>query len=291
MKKNKWYFLTTQVDHDKYTVPIYEASARNKCRLLKTLMSSYCINECKFCGFRYGRKILRERWKPLELAKVTMKMWRMGKIHGLFLTSSIDVDPSKTVERELRCVEILRRMGFTAYIHCRLMPGVDKYLIKRCVELSDRIGINVEFPIKEHYEDQKLGNLSFKYDVIRRLKWLAREIEKAKYHGKCKAGLDSQFIIGSSDETDEQILEMSEWLYRKLKARRTYFSCFEPIKDTPLENRKPESRLREYRLYQSSFLIRDYGFNVGGFCVQRKRKSTSISRSKVSHGKEGRIGS
>ncbi len=32
--------------------------------------------------------------------------------------------------------------------------------------------------------------------------------------------------------------------------------------DTPLENRPAENPMREFRLYQSSFLLRDYGFDL-----------------------------
>ncbi len=32
--------------------------------------------------------------------------------------------------------------------------------------------------------------------------------------------------------------------------------------DTPLENHAPENPWREHRLYQSSFLLRDYGFDL-----------------------------
>jgi predicted DNA-binding helix-hairpin-helix protein len=34
------------------------------------------------------------------------------------------------------------------------------------------------------------------------------------------------------------------------------------VPDTPLEAHPPTSPLREHRLYQSSFLLRDYGFDV-----------------------------
>jgi predicted DNA-binding helix-hairpin-helix protein len=43
---------------------------------------------------------------------------------------------------------------------------------------------------------------------------------------------------------------------------RAYFSSFAPVPDTPLENHPPSPPLREHRLYQSSFLLRDYGFTV-----------------------------
>jgi predicted DNA-binding helix-hairpin-helix protein len=264
-KKDKWHFLTTQVGYDKYTVPIFEASARNKCvPLLKTLMSSYCINNCKFCALRAERKTKRERWLPEELAKVTMKVWRNRRINGLFLSSSVEKDPNTAVEKEIETVKLLRKLGFTAYVHLRLMPGVDTDLIKQSVQIADRVGINIEFPRAEYYDDMKIF-LDFRQDLIKRIRILANEINKAQKQGKCKAGLDTQMIIGASNETDKEILQVADWLYHKLKARRVYFSSFQPIKNTPLENKSAESRWREYRLYQSSFLLQKYNFHAKDF--------------------------
>ncbi|MDI6825591.1 MAG: helix-hairpin-helix domain-containing protein [Candidatus Aenigmarchaeota archaeon] len=265
IKRDKWHFLTTQVGYDKYTVPVYEASAKNRCvPLLKTLMSSSCSNNCKFCMFRCERRTRRERWEPEDLAKITYKLWKAKKIAGLFLSSSVERDPDHTVERMVQTIEILRKIGFTAYIHARIMPGTSRELIKRCVLVSDRVGINVELPSRDYYEDMKLY-LNFKQDVIKRLEWTSKEVQRIEKEGKCRAGLDSQLIIGASDESDREIIEVSDWLYHELKARRVYYSAFEPVKNTPLENKKPENPLREYRLYQASFLIRDYGFRVKDF--------------------------
>jgi predicted DNA-binding helix-hairpin-helix protein len=265
IKRDKWHFLSTQVGYDKYTVPIFEASAKNKCvPLLKTLMSSNCHNNCKFCSFRYERRTIRERWEPSELAKVTMHLWKKGKIKGIFLSSSVEKDPDFVVQKEIETIKILRNSGFTAYSHLRLMPSVSRELIKQSVEIADRVGINLEFPKREYYNDMKIF-LDFKQDIIKRLRWVAEEVNKAQKEGKCKSGLDSQTIVGASNETDKEIIEISNWLYHKLQARRVYYSRFEPIKNTPLENKEPETPWREYRLYQSSFLLRDYGFEAKDF--------------------------
>lgn len=267
MRRDKWKILTTQVDYDKYTVPIYDSVGRSKCiPLLKTLMSSFCTNNCKFCAFRCGRKTRRERWEPEELAKVTLKLWKERKIQGLFLSSSVERDPDLAVEKQIETVRILRKLGFSAYCHLRLMPSVNRELIKQSVELADRVGINIEFPRAEYYNDMKIF-LNFRQDIIKRMKFLSREVKKAQEEGKCKAGLDSQMIVGAVNETDKEILQISEWLYSKLKVRRVYFSAFEPIKNTPLENQKPEKKWREYRLYQSSFLIQRYGFKAEDFVL------------------------
>lgn len=271
-KREKWHFLTTHIGDDKYSVPIFEAAAKNRCvPLFKTLMNSHCMNNCKFCSFRAERKVTREKWEPEELAKVAMKVWKEGKISGIFLSSGVLRDPNQTVERELEAVDILRKAGFTSYIHLKVMPGTDRELMRQVVENSDRVGINIEFPRSEHYEDMKLF-LDFRQDLIRRLKWLAHEVDKAQKNGKCKAGLDSQMVIGASDETDEQVLQVSYWLYNRLKARRVYYSSFHPVSKTPLENNLPESRWREYRLYQCSFLIQKYGYHWKDFILDERDK-------------------
>lgn len=161
-------------------------------------------------------------------------------------------------------------MGFTEYIHLRFVPGTSRDLIKRGVQVSDRVGINIEFPSLEHYEDMKF--LEFKQDTIKRLKWMAEKVEKAQKEGKYKAGLNSQMIVGAFDETDKEIIEISEWLYKDLNAKRVYYSAFEPIKNTPLENKQPENKWREYRFYQISFFLRDYGFESKEFVLDENDK-------------------
>ena len=268
VKRQKWSHLVVNSGHDRHTVPIFSACAGSrKVPLLKTLMSSYCQNDCKFCAFRCENNIKRQRWDPPELANVTMKLWKMGKIEGLFLSSSVERDPNTMVERQVETVRILRKNGFPAYVHLRLMPGVNRELIKQSVELADRVGINIEFPKSEYYNDMKIF-LDFKQDLIRRIKWVSTEVKRAQKQGKCKAGLDSQIVVGASDELDQEIIEVSDWLYHELDARRVYYSSFEPMPNTPLEDKPAENRWREYRLYQCSFLIQKYGFRAKDFVVK-----------------------
>jgi predicted DNA-binding helix-hairpin-helix protein len=47
---------------------------------------------------------------------------------------------------------------------------------------------------------------------------------------------------------------------KNVRLRRAYFSAFNPIRDTPLENKQATDPMREHRLYQASYLIRDYGY-------------------------------
>jgi predicted DNA-binding helix-hairpin-helix protein len=70
----------------------------------------------------------------------------------------------------------------------------------------------------------------------------------------------TQFVVGGAGESDLELLSTTERLYRQFHVRRAYYSPFSPVIDTPLEDLPAESALREQRLYQASFLLRDYGF-------------------------------
>src|SRR5690606_31256817 len=72
----------------------------------------------------------------------------------------------------------------------------------------------------------------------------------------------TQFVVGAVGESDLELLTTAAYLYQQLHLRRTYFSAFHPVPNTPLEENAPENPLREHRLYQSSFLLRDYGFDM-----------------------------
>jgi predicted DNA-binding helix-hairpin-helix protein len=70
----------------------------------------------------------------------------------------------------------------------------------------------------------------------------------------------TQFVVGAVDESDVEILTTTEYLNRQAGITRAYFSRFSPVPDTPLEEHPPTPPMREHRLYQASFLLRDYGF-------------------------------
>jgi predicted DNA-binding helix-hairpin-helix protein len=72
----------------------------------------------------------------------------------------------------------------------------------------------------------------------------------------------TQFVVSAVGETDLELLTTTEFLYSKLHLKRTYYSSFNPIPDTPLENVPAGSLKRELRLYEASFLLRDYGFGL-----------------------------
>jgi len=249
--------LIVLASNDRCEAPIYYSSAKGTyVPLLKTLLMSGCRNSCKYCGL----KTHFLRWDTDKLVNVVEKLAKSRVIKGLFLTSTIRKDPDFIVEKEIEVAEKIRKRGLNNfYIHLRLMPGVSKYLVKEAALVADRIGINLEAP--EHSIFNEIcPDKDYINDVLKRLTWCSELWRKKE--GNLKAGIDTQLIIGAVDDNDLYYLKTAEWAYNLLDIRRVYFSRFIPIKGTPLENRDPTPKWRELRLYQASFLIRDYGFTV-----------------------------
>jgi predicted DNA-binding helix-hairpin-helix protein len=52
-------------------------------------------------------------------------------------------------------------------------------------------------------------------------------------------------------------------LYAGRGIHHTHFAAFRPIRNTPLENLRATPAVREQRLYQTDYLLREYGFLPG----------------------------
>jgi len=92
------------------------------------------------------------------------------------------------------------------------------------------------------------------------LRW-AEEIRRGHPYEKL-AGTVTQFVVGAVGDTDQELLSLSNRLYRQYGLTRAYYSGFSPVIQTPFENLPATDPLREHRLYQASFLLRDYGWKV-----------------------------
>jgi len=155
--------------------------------------------------------------------------------------------------------EILRRRyDFRGYIHLKIMPGAERDQIAAAMRLADRVSVNLEAP-----NEQCLSRLAphkrFAEELLQRLRWI--EDIRRRAPGRWPSST-TQFVVGAADETDLELLTTTEYLHRNAGLARAYFSGFAPVDDTPLQDRPPSPPLREHRLYQSSFLLRDYGFTV-----------------------------
>src|SRR5687767_13677204 len=252
---------------EKRAVYVHPAQLPNgkKVKLLKTLLSSACERDCYYCPFRAGRDFRRATFKPQEFAELFMKLYQSNMAEGIFLSSGIAAGGANTQNKILDTAEILRKkLGFRGYLHLKIMPGAEKDQVQRLMQLADRVSINLEAPNKE-----RLAKLAPKKDffaeLFQPLKWV-EEIRQTQpaykaWNGRWPSTV-TQFVAGGSDETDLELLTTTDWLTKNVRLTRAYYSAFHPIRDTPLENKAAVDPLREHRLYQASFLLRDYGFDL-----------------------------
>ncbi|HRQ25103.1 MAG TPA: radical SAM protein [Anaerolineales bacterium] len=233
--------------------------------LLKTLLSSACERDCFYCPFRAGRDFRRATFKPDEFASLFSKMNRSGMAEGVFLSSGLAGGGVRTMDKLLDTADILRKKyQFKGYLHLKLMPGAEKDQVYRAMQLADRVSVNLEAPSAERLAKLAPHKIFFE-ELLRSLKWI-EEIRRAEpawkfWNGRHPSSV-TQFVAGGSDESDLELLNTAQWLMRNFRLKRAYFSAFHPIHDTPLENKPAVHPLREHRLYQASFLLRDYGFDL-----------------------------
>jgi putative DNA modification/repair radical SAM protein len=227
--------------------------------LLKVLLTNFCVNDCAYCVNQIGRDIPRCSFQSEELSRLFMEMQGKNLVQGLFLSSGIGTDASRTMEAMIKVVEILRhRYGFRGYIHLKILPGARFDCVEAACRLASRVSINIEAPTVRH-----LARLSHKKDlqhgILERMSWVKEIISKNET--LVPSGQTTQFVVGAAGETDLDILHATWELYKKNGLRRIYFSAFRPVSNSLLEGVKPASPLREHRLYQMDWLLRIYGFS------------------------------
>jgi predicted DNA-binding helix-hairpin-helix protein len=161
----------------------------------------------------------------------------------------------------LTAVEALReRHQFRGYVHLKILPGSPYDAVERAVDLADRVSVNIEAPTQKAL-DHLSSDKALAEDVIKRMHWIKQAAERSG--GKLKAGQTTQFVVGVAGESDREILNASEGLRRSVGLRRSYFSAFRPIADTPLAGEPPAPPMRQHRLYQADWLLRHYAFDLG----------------------------
>ncbi|HVF25489.1 MAG TPA: radical SAM protein [Anaerolineales bacterium] len=246
---------------------VYPAQLPNgkQVKLLKTLLSSACERDCYYCPFRAGRDFRRATFKPQEFAELFMKLNQANAAEGIFLSSGIAAGGANTQNKILDTAEILRnKFGFRGYMHLKIMPGAEKGQVQRLMQLADRVSVNLEAPNTERLK-RLAPHKVFIEELFRPLKWV-EEIRQSQpaykgWNGRWPSTV-TQFVAGGSDESDLELLTTTDWLMKNVRLKRAYFSAFHPIRDTPLENKAAVNPVREHRLYQASFLLRDYGFDL-----------------------------
>jgi predicted DNA-binding helix-hairpin-helix protein len=231
-------------------------------RLFKVLQTNSCRFACKYCFTSCAIKRKRTTFKPDELADTFVSLKEQKRVDGLFLSSGIVPDANTTMEKMLATVERLRlKQGYTGYIHLKLIPGASFEYIERAVELADRVSLNLEAPNQARLTELA-PDKEFAGSMWGRLAWAAELIRRARQEGRQAAkSLTTQFVVGAVGESDRELLETVQRAHRELDMRRAYFSAFHPIDRSPFADEPAEDPTRALRLYQSDFMIRDYGFS------------------------------
>jgi predicted DNA-binding helix-hairpin-helix protein len=226
--------------------------------IMKTMMTTACERNCYYCPFRAGRgKTQRVTFKPDEMASTFDQLQSSGVAQGLFLSSGIIKGSVTTQDKILDTVEIIRqKYQYKGYVHLKIMPGAEYDQVYRAMQLADRVSINLEGPTQERLT-ALAPKKDFAGELLQRLAW-AHQIRQSGI----RASTVTQFVVGAVGDTDLELLSLSERLYRQMGISRAYYSGFGPVMDTPFENLNATLPVRELRLYQSSFLLRDYGWNV-----------------------------
>ena len=97
-------------------------------------------------------------------------------------------------------------------------------------------------------------------DILKRLSWIDSLHDKSTTYPNSTH--TTQLIVGANSESDMEILNRMEKIYKKTNLKRTYFSAFTPIEGTDLENKVECSTDRTKILYNADSLLNDYKFKL-----------------------------
>lgn len=253
-----------QVGGKDLPIALVRAPGGRQVPLLKVMLGTACERNCLYCGFRSGLDCRRVAFKPEELARAFLTMNRARLVDGLFLTSGVIGGGVNTQNRLIETVEIIRREGFRGYVHLKIMPGAEQGQVLRAMQLADRVSVNLEAPTPERLQRLAPGK-DWREELVEPLRWAEqarREVPPGRYRKDAWPSSTTQFVVGPAGESDLEILSTAAWLTRQLSLARCYFMAFTPVAGTPLEGHPAEEPLRQHRLYQASFLLRSYGFDV-----------------------------
>jgi predicted DNA-binding helix-hairpin-helix protein len=244
-------------------LPVYNAvvSGGKSIRLLKSLLTTVCENNCAYCGIRWGKDSRRVSFQPDEMADAFLQLYETGACEGLFLSSGIAGGGVRTQDRLIDTADILRRRGYRGYLHLKIMPGAEHEQVRRAMLLASRVSINLEAPTPDTLAaiaPRKQADVL--YAPLVWIDSIRKSGDPAEaWNGRWPSS-STQFVVGAAGESDRDLLRMAERLRREAGLARVHYSHFEPKEGTPLENAPAETPQRSFRLYQADFLIRDYGY-------------------------------
>ena len=228
---------------------------------------------------RGSSDVERARFTPDEVVAITLDYHRRGVIEGLFLSSGVVGSPDETMEQLIEVARSLRRSHhYFGYIHLKTIPNCSDDLVEEAGRWADRLSVNVEMP-RQTDLDQLAPEKSL-VQITRAMNVIRDRIDDADRDGRpndeatsaprsrlqrrfAPAGQTTQMIIGATGATDAEILFAAGSLYARQKLRRIYYSAYIPVDGADAVVDAPPPLIRERRLYQADWLVRDFGFSPG----------------------------
>lgn len=248
-------------------------SADGRCiSLLKILFTNECIYDCKYCINRSSNDVKRASFTPDEVCNLTIEFYRRNYIEGLFLSSGVWKSPNFTMELLYQTLLKLRtEYHFQGYIHVKAIPGADPEMIRKVGFLADRMSVNLELPTAEGL--RKLAPHKNRKNILTPMRLVQNGMTENKHEIAIyrnaprfvPAGQSTQMIIGATPESDYQILNVAESLYKNFELKRVFYSAFVHVNEDsnlPARTDTGPPLLREHRLYQADWLLRFYGFEA-----------------------------
>ena len=225
----------------------------NRCRILKTLLHGGCSYNCAYCRICKNKNMVS--LKPKDLADYFLMQYQKNLTDGIFLSSGIPGDADSVMEEIIETGMLIRKGGFCGYMHLKILPGASRSDIKAASEIATRISINIETTSKSRMSEIS-DEKDYLCDILKRQEWIASEAPGRH---------TTQLVVGAAGEDDREIIGCMSGLYKKTKPARIYFSAFKAQKNTPLENQQSTKKWRTNRLYQTDYLIREYGYRPEEF--------------------------
>jgi putative DNA modification/repair radical SAM protein len=239
--------------------------------LLKVMLTNYCVNDCAYCISRKSNDIPRATFTVDELVTLTAEFYRRNYIEGLFLSSGVLKNADYTMERIIKVAKELRvSQRFYGYIHLKAIPGASSDLVYQAGLYADRLSVNMEIASEPNLK-MLAPQKDFK-SILSPMQIIKDEIVRNKDERKrfrnaprfSPSGQSTQLIIGATQDTDYQILNVATGLYQSKSLKRVYYSGYLPLNndDKRLPALTEPPLKRENRLYQADWLFRFYYFSV-----------------------------
>jgi predicted DNA-binding helix-hairpin-helix protein len=232
--------------------------------IMRVMQTNACSLACAYCPTFCGGRVRRTSLAPEEVARIFMDANQAGRADGLFLTSGVPGRPARAMDRLLATLDLLRRRHrFGGYVHVKVLPGAERDQLIEATRLSSRVSVNLEGPTDEVVRGLA-PDKSFSGDLLPKLELAGRLSREARLEGRpwraAPSGTTTQFVVGAQGESDHALLSLVGRLEGQGLLHHAHFSAFQPVAGTPMEGVAATPPIREWRLYQAEYLLRQYGF-------------------------------